>query len=81
MKRNKTPAVAVLIVFPVVLLSGCSCDALKSSLYETLHNISDMKNEDVPEQDRQIHEGYDVYKQKRDEYLKGPGDSLEIPPD
>ncbi len=60
----------VLTILFFTLLSGCSLDTLKSSLYETLHNISDMKNEDDPDYDGRHHEGYGTYKQERDEYLK-----------
>lgn len=70
MKPTIVPALPLLLVLSVAPLSGCSRDTLKGALYETLHNISDMKNEEVPEYDARPHEGYDVYKQRREEYLK-----------
>jgi hypothetical protein len=53
-------------------LSACTGQALKQTGYETLHNISDLKNDRDPNYDPSQRPSYEVYQQQRQELLHPP---------
>lgn len=48
---------------------GCSAQALKRAGYETLHNISDTRNEDDPKYEQARRTDFEVYSRQREETL------------
>jgi hypothetical protein len=66
----------VILAAAVLLLSGCSKEALQRTGYETLHNISDSKNDIDPGYDAD-RPAFDEYERQQEQILRGqpPNDS------
>ena len=74
--RRSAPAAcagAALLTLFAVVPAACSRHAVQSSAYETLHNISDTRNDlGDPREDPAPRPSYEVYRQQRDELLAPP---------
>ncbi len=62
--RNLTAIIAL------VSFLGCSSQALKRTGYETLHNISDIRNDKDPKYDPGQRPSFETYQQQREETLR-----------